>query len=280
MSGMNAIRGILQDEILQLLATAVIAFSLIGTQVAIDNYLTGILETTGGSGSMMDAANAKLVMLASKTTMTLTNMGDLSNEIGREASKGVFCNFLGVGFTLVNCSPLNAFRGSLTSAAFTSSVALADTYAQQFILSLARTFAFSFLIPLGLFLRVFKVSRQAGGALIAVGFGFYTVFPTVIVATDNLLHGPSPPDPASSLPLPRPGTCEPMEPDVDVSLTQFRDFSGSFTEFSIAQNLASFVLVRVLFMSILNLIITLGFIRTFAHIIGSEIDVSALARIS
>jgi hypothetical protein len=40
------------------------------------------------------------------------------------------------------------------------------------------------------------------------------------------------------------------------------------------------VLVRTLFLSVLNLIITLAFIRAFAHMLGSEIDVSTLARIS
>ena len=58
------------------------------------------------------------------------------------------------------------------------------------------------------------------------------------------------------------------------------NYASTLTDFSRSENLAYIVLVRIIFASILNLIITLGFIRAFAHIIGSEIDISALARIS
>lgn len=280
---MEPLRSIIRDEMLQLLATAAIAFAMLGVTMGIDSYMVPLLSAAGNQtadyadiGTAMSAANSKLIDLGTGTAGALNSIGAASIGIGREASKSIFCNFLGVGFTLVNCSPLNAFRGSLTSAAFTTSVALADTYAQQYILSLARTYAFTFLIPLGLFLRCFKVSRQAGGALIAIGFGFYTVYPTVILATDALLHG-SPPGVSN---VPAPAECHPEEPNVDESLGQFNAYAGQITNFEMVRNLAYFVLVRVLFMSILNLIITLGFIRAFAHIIGSDIDVSGLARIS
>ena len=71
-----------------------------------------------------------------------------------------------------------------------------------------------------------------------------------------------------------------MESEVAVSLQQFNDYSGQITDFDLTESIAYFVLVRVLFLSILNLIITLGFIRALAHVIGSDIDISALARIS
>jgi hypothetical protein len=200
-----------------------------------------------------------------------------SEQLGNEASKGVFCNFLGVGFTLVNCGQYNAFRGGLTTASFAAMAALADNYAQQFLLSLITYSAFQFILPLGLFLRCFKVSRRAGGALIAIGFGFYTVYPAVIVADQNLLHGSNPSAPS---PVPKVSTCDPRETDSGASLNQFMGYAAQLTDFSLAYNLTYFVLVRTVFLSILNLIITLGFIRAFAHIIGSDIDVSALARIS
>ncbi|VVC02622.1 Uncharacterised protein [Candidatus Burarchaeum australiense] len=282
MASLDALRSILRDEMLQVLATGFIALTLIGMQVAVDDFLVRALGAASGQdyadiGSAMGAASSRVSALADATAASLASMSDASVKIGDEASKGIFCNFLGTGFTLVNCSPLNAFRGSLTSAGFATSVALADTYAQMFILSLAQSFSFTFLIPLGIFLRCFKVSRQAGGALIAIGFGFYTVYPIVILATDSFLHGAVPHNPVA---IPQPGTCDPAEADNQNALGAFRDYSNSLTDFNVVQPNAYYSIVRVLFMSILNLIITIGFIRTFAHIIGSEIDVSALARIS
>ncbi len=273
------IRPIINSELVQVLATGLIAFALVGTQLGVDQYLTDILAATGdtSSSSMMQVAQAQIASLAGTTEGVIRNLGDASLKIGKEASKGVFCNFLGVGFSVVNCSPFNAFRGSLTSAAFTTSVALADTYAQMFLLSLASSYAFSFLIPLGLFFRCFKISRSAGGALIAIGFGFYTAYPTVIVATNNLLHDVNAPTVQS---IPDPPICEPKETNVAISRWRFTDYADKLRDFDLAEGLTYWVMVRVLFLSILNLIITLGFIRAFAHVIGSEIDVSTLARIS
>jgi hypothetical protein len=293
--GMASLRAIVQDEVLQVIATGAIAAALIGANGVIDTYMVDVLKATGEAvtcsdpndastcdKSMMGAANGVLLAMQSQAGGLLTNIGEVSTEIGKEASRGIFCNFLGVGYTLVNCSQLNAFRGGLTTSAFATSTALADTYAQQFILSLARTFSFTFLLPIGLFLRCFKVSRQAGGALIAIGFGFYTAYPAVIVAMDKTLHGGTQPTPSGILNFEQVAgeRCDPAVVSVQRSYSGYSAYATYITEFSLTENIAYFVLVRVLFSSILSLIITLGFIRAFAHIIGSEIDVSALARIS
>ena len=279
------LRAILQDELLQILATGAIALTLVGTQAVVDQYAVATLQASGSGGNgisgALDAAAAKIAGLEAKASGILTDMNGVTNTLGTEASKGVYCNFMGVGFSLNNCSPLNAYRGSLTAAAFTTTVALSDTYAQDFLLSLARAYAFSILIPLGLILRCFKASRAAGGALIAIGFGFYTVYPVVILATDNLLHGdqaasPMPQDSA----IPRVGTCDPQEPKVDNARSDFISYGEQLTSYNLLYGISYQMLVRILFMSILNLIITLSFIRAFAHMIGSEIDVSSLARIS
>ncbi|MCX6771995.1 MAG: hypothetical protein NTX79_08165 [Candidatus Micrarchaeota archaeon] len=276
-----SLRAILQDELLQILATGAVALTLVGTQLVVDQYVVATLQASGAAGSNIDgvmaAAADKINSLSAGTASVLQNMQDVSMALGKEASKGVFCNFMGVGFSLSNCSPFNAYRGSLTASAFTSTVALSDTAAQSYLLSLARNFGFTVIIPLGLLLRCFRASRGAGGALIAIGFGFYTVYPAVILATDNLLHNGTPPNAPS---IPKVGACDPMETSVSTSLSEFTDYGDQLTDYTSTKALAYFVLVRVLFLSILNLIITLGFIRMFANMIGSDIDVSSLARIS
>ena len=279
------IRPIIQDEGLQVLATGAVLLSIIGVNAFIDGYMVSTLGAAKGSAtqyagitSAMDAAGATLSTLEGNATSIYGNLEQTSIDLGREASEGIYCNFLGVGFSLVNCSPLNAFRGSLTTAAFATSAALADIYAQQALLSLARDAAFAFLIPLGLFFRCFKTSRGAGGALIAIGFGFYTAYPVMIVANANLLHGSNPSSP--SIGLPSVGTCDPSETNVDVSRGQMTGFAGKLTDFGLVESTEYVVLVRIILSSILDLIVTLGFIRAFAHILGSEIDISALARIS
>lgn len=291
----SPLRAIVQDELLQVIATAFVALTLFGFVLAADNFLVKMLASTGEavvctdpndpatcSTSMMQAAQTRLGALGGRSSQLLTNMEEVSLNIGNQASRGVFCSFLGVGYTLVNCSPLNAFRGAVTNAAFATSMALADTYAQQFLLSLAQSFSFTFLVPLGLLMRCFKVSRKAGGALVAIGFGFYAVYPTVIMATDSLLHGAAAPDapPIEDYTAIAGRECDPYETEVAASLADHMRYGSYITNFGLSYGITYFVIVRVLFLSILNLIITLGFIRAFAHVIGSDIDLSGLARIS
>ena len=277
-----ALRAVLQDELVQILATGAVALTLVGTQMVVDEYATAALNAGSATPSAniegaMGAAAEKAHVLENEASSRLTNMLDVSKTLGQEASKGVFCNFMGVGFSLNNCSPFNAYRGSLTAAAFANTVALSDSYAQGFIFSLARAYAFSIIIPLGLLFRCFKATRGAGGALIAIGFGFYTVYPVVTLATDNLLVGSS--APPSSV-IPTVGSCNPKDPSVANALSEFTDYGSQLTDYNLIYGIAYQVMVRVIFLSILNLIITLTFIRTFAHMIGSEIDVSSLARVS
>lgn len=274
------LRGVLNDELFQVIMTAAIALTLVSTQLFIDSYLIKVLKIADAEGQdmdeMMELAEAKLEFLKSKTANILKNMQDVANKIGLEASKGVFCNFMGVGFSVSNCSPWNAYRGSITLASMATIVALSDLYAQHYLLSLARQYSFTIFIPLGLLLRCFKISRSAGGALIAIGFGFYTIYPAIILANENLIHKNTSPPPS----IPSPGECNPIEEDVQVSLSQFKSYGKNLTQFQRAKELVYFVLVRVLFLSILNIFATLSFIRAFAGFLGSDIDVYALARIS
>ena len=277
----TSLKASLHDELLQILATGAIALCLIGTQAAVDTvFLDAIAKAAkvpASAGTIQEAAIATLGSINADCAATISELQSIGTDLGKEASKGVFCNFMGVGFSINNCSPLNAYRGGLTLASFSSTAALADGYAQQFIINMAKDYAFGLIIPLGLLLRCFKMSRGAGGALIAVGFGFYTVYPTVIVSTTGLLHGNNNSSPQT---LPPVYTCDPMNTDVSQAKGDFLDYGSDLTEYTRIRDIAYLTMVKSLFMSILNMIITLGFIRTFAHMLGSEIDVSSLARIS
>jgi hypothetical protein len=277
---MPSLGAIVQDELIQVLATGAIAFMLVGLQALADQHLAGILEGSGGQPgqSVMAAANDRLNQIAYNANSAADGLIFAGGAIGEQASKSVFCSFMGLGFSLANCAQFNAFRGSITAATFAASTALADTFAQQYLLSLASNYAFTFIIPLGVFLRCFKFSRGAGGALIAVGFGFYAVYPAVILATDGLLHGGNPPS-SPGWP-PEPDKCDPKETDVQSAYNDFSSYADGLVSYDYMYKMSYLVLVRTLFLSVLNLIITLAFIRAFAHMLGSEIDVSTLARIS
>lgn len=281
---------IIGDEAVQVLATGIVALLLIGTQAVADSYLSSALFEIdpAASGGINGYASGLLSDL--QAGAPFSQVQSSSVEIGQQASRGIYCSMMGVGFTLSNCGQLNAFRGSLTAAGFTAIAGMLDIYAQQAILAFAAQYAFALVIPLGLFFRCFKMSRPAGGALIAIGFGFYTAYPLAIAGSAKLLTGMGEPlmlePPLSAVPKlsdavdPVPKVCDPYETDSSVPRKQFNEYAASLTSPQVAQGLTYFVVVKVIFLSILSLILTLGFIRELAKLLGSEIDVSSLARIT
>ncbi len=52
-------------------------------------------------------------------------------------------------------------------------------YFQESILSFIQQKMFSVLLPLGVFLRIFPITRGAGGLIIALAIGFFFVYPTI-----------------------------------------------------------------------------------------------------
>lgn len=281
--GMPHIRAMLQDELVQVLASGAVLLMIVSINVGLDGYIVSAVKAADQSGSysgidsVMDAANATLQQNIANISFIYDDARGKSTDIGKQGSKNIYCVFLGVGFSINNCGQLNAFRGSLTTLAMVASTALADLFAQQALLSLAKNISFAFLIPLGLFLRTFKASRRAGGALIAIGFGFYTVFPLATIATHRLLHGSTMSNIAQ---LPPVGECDPYETDNGKARAFVQSYASQLSDLGLVENIIYNILVRVIFSSIFNLMVTLAFIRTVAHIIGSDIDVSSLARIS
>ena len=330
-SGMHHWVPIIGDEAMQVLATGVVAFLLFAAQAGLDKYLVGALFAVDQSvtcpqanGCLIDYAQSVLPLTGPNGLETkFSEVQSATTAVAVEASKGIYCNMLGVGFTLNSCGQLNAFRGSLTTAGFTVTAGLLDIFAQQTILSLAKNYAFTLLIPFGLFFRCFKMSRSAGGALIAIGFGFYTAYPIAIAASTKLLTGMSQPLMAEPSPQPIPivgtmphtmdyqppmpefqcvggkncdsntdptscknagctwsGTCNPYATNNDDPRAQFDNYLNAITDPGTTMYLTYLVLVKTIFLSILSLMLTLGFIRELAGLLGSDIDISTLARIS
>ena len=281
---MPQIRAMLQDELLQVGASGAMLLIIAGVALEVDGYVVSAMKAADPNGtytdmtSALDSANAVVFANTQMASAVYDAAHSTSMAIGSEGSKNLFCTFLGVGYSLNNCSPINAFRGSLTTAGFVASAALSDLFAQQALISLARNLAFTFFIPLGLFLRCFKASRRAGGALIAIGFGFYTAYPVATVATEKMLQ--------ANVALPSPNvfpdvpSCDPSETDNNIARAYIQNYATSLSNFGNTESIVYNLVVRVVFASAFNLLVTLAFIRAFAQMIGSDIDVSALARIS
>ena len=72
----------------------------------------------------------------------------------------------------------------------------------------------------------------------------------------------------------------PSETDNNIARAYIQNYATSLSNFGNTESIVYNLVVRVVFASAFNLLVTLAFIRAFSQMIGSDIDVSSLARIS
>ena len=113
--------------------------------------------------------------------------------------------------------------------------------AQQYVLSFIANFAFQFLLPIGIVLRLIPFAREAGAAVMAIAFAFYIVFPLTYVMADKMTAG--------------------IRPEIVI----FRDIGRSCVEPSLALDNLTMLgkfLPQAVFFPALSTIITIAAART------------------
>ncbi|MGC9057614.1 MAG: hypothetical protein ACP5H8_00850 [Candidatus Micrarchaeia archaeon] len=76
---------------------------------------------------------------------------------------------------------LKYFHTSLNVVSFILESVFASLYIQSFLLAILKETAFSILVPVGIFLRAFPITRDAGTILMSLSFSLYTIYPYLYV---------------------------------------------------------------------------------------------------
>jgi len=278
------IRASASDELLHLVATGIVLIGVSAFAIAMDTeYLPKLAGAAAGANtqlSLSTQAGTILNNIYNSQSAIFSNLQQLNNNLGVTGSKSVYCTFLGAGYTLVSCSTLNMMRGSIVQGLVVSTAAIADISAEKLLFKFTQLYAFTVLLPIGLFLHAFKLTRSAGAALISIAVGFYVVYPLMVVFTENMLIGQVVGQGkyfgTAPVSVPTGVSCDPMEQNWgQINAVQANISNPAALEYLLFQGL-----VRSIFATVLKLMVTLAFIRAFASLLGSEIDVSSLARIS
>lgn len=304
-----------RDELVQIFATALF-LGLIFSFVTSLNSPTILDALAGAVGEPGDDLHDRAEGITEDNLAILTDFSEKMNKlilvVGEESSKSGYCSFEGAGFTIATCGSLNSVRGVLSNAYTSINLAIASMQSQLMLLKLSNGMI-SILLPLGIFLRSFKFTRGAGGALIAISFGFFVAFPTGIILGESIVQSgledmgtefKNNEESAEYIEVKKPtfsfDCTQSGFPPIKVRCWRFvkdpgtKIFCDQYSQrLSDAQMFVNKIknsdfyepiLFRTIIHSIgvivLNLIITLTFIRWLSSILGSEIDVSALVRIA
>ncbi len=204
----------------------------------------------------------------------------VSHYVGYEGSKGASCNFLSVGFSLSLCSAMNSLQmatGTLGSTVYTN---LLSVYSILHIIVLGGTVFMSVLMPIGLFLRCFQITRRFGGVLVVVALAFYTVYPLSVLAAYAVADNADIPNYVSLDDVVKDDSgdlieCNPLDPEQAYNVTMtFADNVMNKTD-----EVVEYVMFRGIITQVFALTITLAIVRWGFSAIGAVVNIFTLTRL-
>jgi len=278
-----------KDEFFQTLATAIIAGGLFMVIPSINLLITSL---TIGASSCMPQNNGDVKtqietehvpasfavatcflyeqMSVLKTTYVMLGVVNFSSALYINMGWYLAPMQLGISFApFSGLTSINDYIGMIMNFAGVAIVAL---YANIIMLEFLERSLMG-LFPVGLALRAFPFTRSAGGALIALCIGFYVVYPLLAAAstavceanlqeieTERCVLGGIVPEPEASMEF----------QSIDTSELDCFDF------FIMRISYKAFIVG--VFVPFFNITLTFAFMRHFATLVGSEIDISALGK--
>jgi hypothetical protein len=308
--GINELQLTAKEELFQVIAVAIMMVVLVGSDSVL-NTISNNVAFSGGGTNMQDGAMMIVNDTAKNVSDLFNTIRDTDHKIAQEASKGGSCNVIQVGYSVSACGGYSMLPTPMSMAGSIAGFAVGELAAMYRLLEISTQFAMSFLLPLGIILRTFKLTRGAGGFLIALGVSMYILLPMGIIfnemmAVTFLAAGSSGPD-AANVALYNPVTTAPSIPSCN-SLDTGSFLSGFDSPLSCGSSSSGWkdaflggsndgnavgaycalrgdikgylylMLAKATLGPVIALLMMMAGIRTLSSIAGAEVDVSAISR--
>jgi hypothetical protein len=281
--GVNELQIMAKEEFYQLIATGLLVVLLVGSNNVLDGLSAG-LGPLGGAANLQDGAKNIIDNTLKDSTngveTVYSQVTQLDNNIAIQGSKTLSCSILGIGFTVSACGGYTMLNTPLSMGGGILGFSIGELYSMKKLITIAQTYALNLLLPLGIVLRTFKITRGAGGFLIALGVSMYVLLPAGIIfnqmLVDTFLN-----DPASS------GYSGAIQTSVHDCTPGSVIFAGSTTDeakntlHSLRDDLGRIVfsvLVRATLGPVISMLMLISGIRALTSLAGAEVDVSSMAR--
>ena len=303
--GINTLQILAKEEFYQVLVLIVLIAALTGTD-SIFNTISQTEELSGTDATMQDAAVASIKGSLSDMRSAMDSISEIDNNIAKEASKGLQCTILGIGYSVSGCGGFAMLASPFSLVGSVLGFASGTLYGALRLIEISQAYSLVMLFPLGIILRTFRVTRGAGGLLIAVAISTYLLLPLGIILVDKF--GDAFADSVSKLPSSDPDKAYfESPPDIDPTCNEgstipyFYDavaigsgdssyFLGQDnneaqaigTYYALKQSIKRYlflVLVKGTLGPAIALLMMVGGIRVLTAISGAEVDVSSLARL-
>lgn len=265
--GSQELKILAQEEIYQLILTII----LLGITIAAAESV----DITAGD-SIQNIAKGSIDDLLTRHKNLSENLHNFSIEIGRESSQSYYCTLLNSGYNIAPCGSYRQLMAPLGLAFQMIGLSAAELESLRTLVVFANTYAFSLIFPVGLILRAFRITRGAGGLLIAFGISIYIILPiTVIVMKEIADEGRS----ADYATLEKflIETCDERntsEHNYKNAVNMFRDIKGKLPAYLYA------FFVDATLTTAISIFAFISGMRWLSRLAGADVDVSSLMKIA
>jgi len=172
-----------KEEIFQVMISVILV-------LAVGGFATAVCEISSSLNdgqNPLDSANSYLVSLAwgRITTLATLQLGT-KTTLSMLAASPIVIGF-DMGMTIRPFAGLSAIEGLIDKMYTITSGLFATVVTQLLILNIAAAVMFKFVLPMGVFMRIFPFLRKAAATMIAVAIGFYVVFPLLYVMNSVIM---------------------------------------------------------------------------------------------
>ncbi len=291
--GVNELQLMAKEELFQLIALMIMMVVLVGA----NGLLNSLSSNQAFGGSLQDSAKS----IITDTKAQVTDVFDLITIYDRqssiEASKATQCNILGMGYSVSACGGFSMLATPLSMAGGIAGFAIGELAAMDRLIEISKVYALTFLLPFGIVLRTFKVSRGAGGFIIALAISMHLLLPIGVIFNEMM----------SATFLTDPAAAEYNKPPIatipecNAADTKPPPFAGSNIN---SENIATLLegsnedralgaylglrtdirsylaimLIKATLGPVIALLLMMVGLRTLTSLAGAEVDVTALSR--
>ncbi len=281
----NELKITAKEELFQVIALAVMLAVLVGGNSLLDAISTNA-ALTGGSATMQDAAQSLLTATTNDLNTLFGTIRDLDKSASIEASRAGQCNILGMGYSVSGCGGYSMLATPLSLAGSITGFAITEVSSMNRLIDLSKNYALNLLLPLGILLRTFKITRGAGGFLIALAISLHIMLPAGVIFNEMLyvtfnndaLSGDYHSGPTPSIP-----ECNAMDTGASILGGGESGNVGNADSayMSMRQSIKAdmnVIMIHATLGPIIALLMFIASLRTLSSIMGAEVDVSGIAR--
>ncbi|MBI5046620.1 hypothetical protein HZC07_02715 [Candidatus Micrarchaeota archaeon] len=279
----NELQMMVKEEFFQLIVAALLVAVLFGANGLINKISTNSAFTQGGSDLQSVA-----VSTIDNTTINMTRafnlIGAADKNISIEASKASSCSVQQIGFSMSGCGGFTMLSTPLSMAGGITGFALGELGAMKRLLVLSQNFALLLLLPVGILLRTFKITRGAGGLIIAIAISLHIMLPASIVFNSMMsatfFESTEPTAAAASQAYKGQPTFNGLECQAQDSGIQNENAAVSSYNLLRAdlRKYLYVILIEATLGPVLALLVTMASIRALSAVAGAEVDISAISR--